>query len=192
METIIISGNSESNRATSNYANALVIRAYQKEDSFRKQKSGIKWYVEGEVNSKFYHFVVNGRKNILTLKKIRKDDGEWIEGDDDIANEVVDFFQKQFTWENHDPDLSIINCIPKLITDEDNKILIDPPTMDEVKDAIFSICAQGAPSPNEISGEFYQSCWDIIKNDLLLIDSWFLCRYTYSQGPHPHMFDLNS
>lgn len=48
--------------------------------------------MEGEVNSKFFHSVVNGRKKDLTLKKMGKDNGEWVEGDDDIANEAVSFF----------------------------------------------------------------------------------------------------
>lgn len=142
LETTIIIDNFENNRATLNLANFLLIRAYKKEEPFWKQQSGVKWCVEDEVNSKFFHSVVNGRKKRLTLKKMKKDDDDWIEGDDDIANKAVDFFQKQFTREEQYPDFSILNCIPKLITDKDNNMLTATPTMDEVQVIVFSICPQ--------------------------------------------------
>lgn len=169
LESSMINDSSEVNRTALNQANALLIRAYKKEESFWRQKSGVKWYVEGEVNSKFFHSVVNGRKKRLSLKKLRRDDGNWIEGDEEIAREAVSSFQKQFTKDSSDVDLSILSCIPKLVSDEDNKMLTNQPTLDEIKDIVFSMDPQSSPDPDGISGKFYQSCWDIIKIDLLLM-----------------------
>ncbi|XP_019266683.1 PREDICTED: uncharacterized protein LOC109244105 [Nicotiana attenuata] len=169
METNIIADNSEVNRAGLNQANALLVRAYKKEESFWKQKSGVKWFVEGEVNSKFFHSVVKGRKKRLTLKKMRKEDGTWVEGDEEIAHEAISFFQNQFTRENFDNDFSVLGCIPTIIDDADNEKLIAVPTMEELKDVVFSMSSQSAPGPDGVSGKFYHSCWEIIKEDLLLM-----------------------
>lgn len=68
MEDNIILDNSE-NMALLNQANAMLIRVYKKEESFWKQKSGVKWCVEGEVNSKYFHSVVKGRKNETNTKE---------------------------------------------------------------------------------------------------------------------------
>ncbi|PKA55718.1 5'-3' exoribonuclease 2 [Apostasia shenzhenica] len=41
------------------------------------------------------------------------------------------------------------------------------PSMDEVKEAIFTIHKDSAHGPNGFGSGFYQSCWEIIKDDLL-------------------------
>nr|XP_016498930.1 PREDICTED: uncharacterized protein LOC107817591 [Nicotiana tabacum] len=97
LEHKIITNNTDSNRAELNRINVLLIKAYKTEESIWKQKSGIKWFVKGEVNSKFFHFIAKGRRKRLSLKKIRLNDGNWIEGDEDIAKEAISFFHNQFT-----------------------------------------------------------------------------------------------
>ncbi|XP_019237050.1 PREDICTED: uncharacterized protein LOC109217274 [Nicotiana attenuata] len=173
LEHKIITNNNEYNRAELMRINALFIRAYKNEESIWKQKFGIKWFVEGEVNSKFLHSIVKGRRKRLTIKKIRLNDDNWIEGDDHIANEAVSLFQNQFTREYTDSNFSILNCIPKVINEMDNANFTANPTMEELKVVVFSLSPSSAPGPDGLSGKFYQSCWDIIKEDLLLIVSDF-------------------
>ncbi|XP_059315605.1 uncharacterized protein LOC132066278 [Lycium ferocissimum] len=136
MEDKMLNDNFESNRADLNHANALLIKAYKKEEAYWKQKAGIQWFVEGEINSKFFHSFVKGGKKRLSLKKMRKDDGSWIEGDEDITNEAISIFKNQFSKEDSVKDFSILNCIPKVINDDDNEQLTSNPTMDELKDVI--------------------------------------------------------
>lgn len=112
-EANLVADNSDMNRPALNQANALLIRAYKKEESFWRQKSGVKWFVEGEVNSKNFHSVVNGRKKRLTMKKMRREDGNSVEGDEEVSKEAISFFQKQFTRENFGIDLSAMSGIPK-------------------------------------------------------------------------------
>ncbi|OIT28903.1 hypothetical protein A4A49_38525 [Nicotiana attenuata] len=132
-------------------------RAYKNEEAIWKQKSGIKWFVEGEVNSKFFHSIVKGRRKRLAIKKIRLNDGNWIVGDDHIANEAISFFQNQFTREYTDSNLSILNCIPKVINEMDNSDLTANPTMEELKAVVFSLSPSSAPGPYGLSGKFYHS-----------------------------------
>ncbi|XP_019261255.1 PREDICTED: uncharacterized protein LOC109239187 [Nicotiana attenuata] len=111
-------------------------RAYKKEESFWKQKSAVKWFVEGEVNSRFFHSIVKGRKKRLSLKKMRRDDGNWIEEEKEIAKEAVSFFQKQFTKDSYVNNFSALNCIRKLIDEANNVMLNAVPTMEELKGVI--------------------------------------------------------
>lgn len=71
--------------------------------------------------------MVNGKRRRLTLKKMKKEDGNWIEGDDDIADEAIIFFQKQFTREEHLVDLSLLQLIPRVIDEDDNEKMTAPP-----------------------------------------------------------------
>lgn len=82
--------------------------------------------------------MVNGKKRRLSIIKIQSDDGSWIEGND-ISQAAIQFFEKEFSKEYNHKDLTILDCFPKLITPEDNRKLIVPPTMEQVKNVIFSM-----------------------------------------------------
>lgn len=63
----------------------------------------------------------------------------------------------------------MLNCIPKLVTDKDNRNLTITPSLEEVKEVVFSLSASSAPGPDGITAKFYQTCWDIIAGDLQLM-----------------------
>ncbi|XP_059315722.1 uncharacterized protein LOC132066425 [Lycium ferocissimum] len=147
LENLSIRDNSEINRTTFNQANVELIRAYKKEESYWKQKFGIKSFVEGEVNSTFFHSIEKGRKMRLNLTSIQDDHGNWISGDDNIAQQAVQFFENQFTKEDTLMDDNVMNHIPKIISEEENTMLLDSPSMDELKDIIFSMSTHSAPGP---------------------------------------------
>lgn len=75
LEEMSIAYNSDTNRAELNKANVELIIALKKKEDYWNKKSGIRWLIECEVNSKFFHFVVNGKRRRLSQKKIKKEDG---------------------------------------------------------------------------------------------------------------------
>ncbi|KAH0695796.1 hypothetical protein KY289_013278 [Solanum tuberosum] len=55
-----------------------------------------------------------------------------------------------------------------------NQVLQDMVNMEEVRNVVFSMSPNSASGPDGFGGKFYQSCWEIIKVDLLLaIQSYF-------------------
>ncbi|XP_055803553.1 uncharacterized protein LOC129872646 [Solanum dulcamara] len=52
-------------------------------------------------------------------------------------------------------------------SDEDNNKLIASPTLEEIKNAVFSMSASSAAGPNGYSGLFFHKCWDIIQYDIM-------------------------
>ncbi|KAM3359454.1 hypothetical protein P3S68_019164 [Capsicum galapagoense] len=105
----------------------------------------------------------------MTLRRIKKEDNTWIEGNVNISSEAINFFSKQFTDPRHERDFSIVKYLPKVITEDDNEILGDSPTLDEIKEAFFSLHADSVPGTDGVSGKFYQHCWNIIAKDLYLM-----------------------
>ncbi|XP_060170840.1 uncharacterized protein LOC132601793 [Lycium barbarum] len=95
---------SSSTRQEYNKANAELIKHLKIQDSYRRQKARLKWFNEGDRNTKFVHSVINIKRRRLSLKAIKDDDGNWIEGEDQIASEAIKFFQNQFTQEDYQPD----------------------------------------------------------------------------------------
>jgi hypothetical protein len=46
------------------------------------------------------------------------------------------------------------------VTEEENEFLLKPFTESEIREAIFSCYAEGAPSPNGLPFLFYQKFWE--------------------------------
>ncbi|KAG5610831.1 hypothetical protein H5410_022112 [Solanum commersonii] len=62
-----------------------------------KKIAGMEWFKEEERNKKFFHTIVKGRRSRLQVNKIQNEGGEWLEDQEDIEGEAVDFYNKQFT-----------------------------------------------------------------------------------------------
>ncbi|WMV11057.1 hypothetical protein MTR67_004442 [Solanum verrucosum] len=106
------------------------------------------------------------KKSRLVLNKVKNENGDWIEGNYDIAKEAISFFEKQFTKEDTIQDESILNYLPKVIETTDNEELCKEPTMQEVKDVVFGMNSESSPGPDGVNGTFYKKCWDVIAKDL--------------------------
>jgi len=79
----------------------------------------------------------------------------------------VEFYHNQFTQERDASSFSLLRHIPELITYEENSDLCKLPELDEVRKAIFNLNRDRASGPDGLTGRFYQSCWDIVGNDIL-------------------------
>ena len=56
--------------------------------------------------------------------------------------------------------------LPEIIIDENNSNLTKPPTLEEVKDALFSIDSIKTPGPDGFGAGFFKNYWHVIKKDL--------------------------
>ena len=63
----------------------------------------------------------------------------------------------------------------ELFTDAENDILEKPFTQDEIREAIMGSYANGASGPDGLSFLFYQTFWEVIKNDFMALVRDFEC-----------------
>lgn len=124
------------------------------------------WFKDGYRNTKFFHAQVNRRRRRLPLSIIQNSYCQWLEGNDEMAEEAVKYFKAQFKEERFPTDFGIINYVPTMVTQEQNQELVIPPTTYEVKQVIFWLNGESAGGPDGFSGNFFQSCWDIIGDDI--------------------------
>ncbi|KAK0580059.1 hypothetical protein LWI29_035797 [Acer saccharum] len=61
----------------------------------------------------------------------------------------------------------ISGLIQRQLSNDDNDFLCSIPTEEEVKRAVFSIPMDSSPGPDGFGSEFYMSCWDIVKDDVM-------------------------
>ncbi|KAK4723627.1 hypothetical protein R3W88_026406 [Solanum pinnatisectum] len=62
------------------------------EEEFWKQKSGMKWFKDGNRNTKFFHNYVKWRRQKLLISEITTAQGDTVTGNENIGMEAVSFF----------------------------------------------------------------------------------------------------
>jgi hypothetical protein len=63
--------------------------------------------------------------------------------------------------------------VEEKLNEDDNEVLNEPFSESEIKNALDCMVKNKAPGPDGIPVEFYQSCWDIVKYDLMhLFHDW--------------------
>ncbi|XP_060182970.1 uncharacterized protein LOC132612915 [Lycium barbarum] len=101
--------------------------------------------------------MVNGRRKRLQVKRMKKQDRSWIEGEHDLAEEATQFYHHQFTQEDISSDFSLLQHVPNMVTQEKNQILTSMPTLEDVKNAVFDLSGDSSGRPDGMIGAFYQS-----------------------------------
>ncbi|XP_009627750.1 uncharacterized protein [Nicotiana tomentosiformis] len=136
------------------------------EEFILKQRANIKWIEEGDSNTKYFHTIINERRRRASIQRIQRYDGQWINREEYIAREVVEYFSCMFKDEG-EPELQHLDCIDQKVTHENNIRLCSIPDEEEIRKAVFYLNSNSSPGPYGFEGSFYQSCWDIIKLELI-------------------------
>jgi hypothetical protein len=142
----------------------------------------IKWYqrvkvkelLERNSNTKYFQLVANRKYRKTRIFQLQHEDTV-IEGDDALKKYITSYYKDLFgpsKPSSFSLDESRIDDIVQ-VSQEENDLLIQPFTIDEVQEAIFQMEHNKAPGPDEFPAEFYQSCWESIKEDLMALFTEF-------------------
>lgn len=82
-----------------------------------------------------------------------------------IKKAAVDYFQEQLSGDHVSTGEEMLSNIPMMITEEDNAILDCFPTIEEVHKLIGELDANSTAGPDGFTASFYQSSWEMIKDD---------------------------
>lgn len=87
------------NRAKFQKVEIDLTRYYYLEEEFWRQKAGMQWFIDSNRNRKFFHAHVRGKRKRLQVSKILDKNDNWLESQEEMAREAVEFFQAQFIEE---------------------------------------------------------------------------------------------
>lgn len=80
--------------------------------------------------------------------------GEWIEGQTNISNEVVNHFNSVYTASNTSYVEYFMSAIPNTVNDEMNRAFTVDVSIVDIHDAVFSLGSSKAPGPDRWNGAF--------------------------------------
>lgn len=136
------------------------------QEEFWREKSRIDWHSNGDRNTSFFHKVTKFRNTTKKMSVLKKD-GLILDRKEDIESHVCEFYTSLFASENNCSDNGLIEqVISPAVSLEDNIMLTNPPSLEEVKNAVFSMNVNGAPGPDGFGAFFYQRFWDVVGHDV--------------------------
>ncbi|XP_060177955.1 uncharacterized protein LOC132607892 [Lycium barbarum] len=158
---------STQNRAMLHKVQAELNRYLHLEEEYWKQKAGLKWFEEGERSTKFFHSYVNGRRKKLRLTSIQNENCDWLTSKQDIVDEAVRFYSRQFSADKIPEDFDPLMHIPNIITSEHNQKLMELRSEEKIKATIFGLNGDSANGPDGFTALYFQNYWDIVKDDTI-------------------------
>jgi mannosylglycoprotein endo-beta-mannosidase len=145
-----------------------LMKILEEEEQYWFRRSHETWLHKGDTNTEFFHRIANGRKRNNTILFLENEDGI-IKGGEDLLKYATEYYKNLFGPENSksiplDPD-----CWgeEEKLTSVESEKLCRPFTEEEIKYALFQMEHNKAAGPNSMPIEFFQTCWDIIKSDIV-------------------------
>lgn len=145
------------------------------EEEYWKKKPVMKWFVDGDRNTKFFHSYVKGRREKMHLEEISNEQGDVVQSNHLIGEAVVSFFTNQFMEDGNNRYFTILSHISKLINAKENEEMIKLPSSEEVKKVVLKLSSNSACGLDGFFGHFLQSFWEIIGVDITRIVRDFFC-----------------
>lgn len=127
----------------------------------------LKWDLEGDHNSAFFHSCVNSKQKKLHIHRIHKEDGTCIYDMEDIKTEFVSFYSNLYQKASMRYDTQFLSTIPPLISHFDNVRLMASPILEEVEGLVKSTDSNSSVGSDGFTGVFFNKCWNTIKEDML-------------------------
>ncbi|GKE23399.1 putative RNA-directed DNA polymerase, partial [Tanacetum coccineum] len=140
-----------------------------------KQKCHLKWAVEGDENTKFFHSTLNVKFANFSIKGILVN-GNWEDSPVAIKNAAIEHFSSHF--KESDINRPSFSCpLLRKLSDVDASYLESTFSIEEVKESVWNCAGTKAPGPDGFNFNFIKSFWEVIK-----IDFWNCVKYFETTG----------
>ncbi|GKC04382.1 RNA-directed DNA polymerase, eukaryota [Tanacetum coccineum] len=144
------------------------------------QKAKIRWSIEGDENSKYFHGIMNKKRSQLAIRGTLAN-GEWISEPHRVKNEFFTHFKKQFS-PIQAPSICFDFTFPTRLSSDQVQDLERPVTYEEVKRAVWDCGTNKSPGPDGFSFEFYHKYWTTIDDDVFQAVRYFFVNGHFPRG----------
>ncbi|VVA41200.1 PREDICTED: RNA-directed DNA polymerase, partial [Prunus dulcis] len=146
----------------------MVSDLVHKEEVKWRQRGKIQWARDGDSNTKFFHRIASGRRKRNFIQKLEVAGGGVVVSEGEIELEIINFFKNLYS-SNVEAGWCLEGLNWNAISVEEAEWLDRPFEEEEVKRAVFDCGIDKSPGPDGFSMLLFQSCWDIVKEDLMKV-----------------------
>ncbi|GJZ84117.1 RNA-directed DNA polymerase, eukaryota [Tanacetum coccineum] len=144
------------------------------------QKAKIKWAIEEDENSKYYHGILNKKRSQLTICGILVE-GSWIDSPNIVKNEFLSHFKNRFD-KPQQRRTQINMTFPHMITADQKPDLECDVSREEIKRAVWDCGIDKSPGPDGFTFGFYRRFWNVIEKDVVEAVRFFFNYGSFPKG----------
>nr|GEY80022.1 RNA-directed DNA polymerase, eukaryota, reverse transcriptase zinc-binding domain protein [Tanacetum cinerariifolium] len=144
------------------------------------QKAKIKWSVEEDENSRFFHGMLNKKRSQLSIRGVMVH-GVWIEKTDQVKREFVHHFSSRFDK----PSVKrtcIDMCYPNVLTIEQQEDLERYVSKEELKRAVWDCGTDKSPGLDGFTFGFFRHFWSTIEAGVFEAVKYFFTNGDIPKG----------
>ncbi|GKC50994.1 RNA-directed DNA polymerase, eukaryota, partial [Tanacetum coccineum] len=157
-----------------------LLKLTEMEAKDRIQKSKVKWAVEGDENSKFFHGIINKRRSQLAIRGVFVD-GIWRSDPVRIKNAFFDHFEARFK-KPADHRFKLNFQFHKILLKDQADDLERGVSRDEIRRAVWNCGDNKSPGPDGFTFEFFKKYWDAVGSDFCEAIEHFFTSGGFSKG----------
>jgi hypothetical protein len=98
----------------------------EEEDIHSAQRSRLNWLQHGDKNTSYFHHFANERRKRNMIKKLKDENGGWVEGCPALNPMISQYFAGLFSTEIDEPDLELLQKVTPKVNDTMNEQLMRP------------------------------------------------------------------
>jgi len=136
-----------------------------KEDTLWREQAKTHWFWEGDLNNRFFHVAATSRRKINRLTSLVNTPSTRFKDSLVLCNVTRDYFAEIFHKQNNISYL-VLDAINPSISADANTNLTTLFTINEFRDAMFSMKLDKYPGPDRFNPDFYQYFWPLIGQEI--------------------------
>nr|GFA54174.1 RNA-directed DNA polymerase, eukaryota, reverse transcriptase zinc-binding domain protein [Tanacetum cinerariifolium] len=144
------------------------------------QKIKIRWCVEGDENSKFFHGMLNKKRSQSNIRGVLIN-GKWTDDPVKFKGEFFRHFSNRFGKPSDDR-VEIDMNFPNTLSVVQKADLESMVTIEEVKRAVWDCGSDKAPGPDRYTFSFYRHFWSTIEKDVFAAVQYFFAHGDIPKG----------
>ncbi|GKA67445.1 RNA-directed DNA polymerase, eukaryota [Tanacetum coccineum] len=152
------------------------------------QKAKIRWSIEGDENSKYFHGILNSKRSQLSIWGILHN-GDWIVDPIRVKAKFFNHFLNQFLNPSTTR-ISLDSYFPNRFKAEKAEDLECNISYDEIKKAVWDCGTNKSPGPDGFTFEFFQKFWNIMSNDIFAVVTQFFSTGIFPPGCNSNFIAL--